>query len=110
MRTMIFEECGRTKNKKTKKFVLRTALRPNQIEFSHSLAMASSNKRRFPGCSPAVDSEAAAENRTSARPAGSSSIKLHRFPVRLCGLTRENLGHLRSAGLSKIAHLGVRSG
>jgi hypothetical protein len=31
------EACGRAQSKKTQKFVLRSALRPNQISFSHSL-------------------------------------------------------------------------
>lgn len=34
---MNFETCGYTENEKRKKIVLRTALRPNQIEFSHGL-------------------------------------------------------------------------
>ena len=36
-RTQNFEACGRAWSKKTQKFVLRLALRPNQISFSHSL-------------------------------------------------------------------------
>jgi hypothetical protein len=36
-RTLNFEACGRAQSKKTQKFVLRSALRPNQISFSHSL-------------------------------------------------------------------------
>jgi hypothetical protein len=35
--TLNFEGCGHAESKKALKFVLRTALRPNQIEFSHSL-------------------------------------------------------------------------
>jgi hypothetical protein len=35
--TLNFEGCGHAESKKTLKFMLRTALRPNQIEFSHSL-------------------------------------------------------------------------
>jgi hypothetical protein len=35
--TLNFERCGHVESKKALKFVLRTALRPNQIEFSHSL-------------------------------------------------------------------------
>jgi hypothetical protein len=34
---MNFEACGRTESEKTQKFVLRTVLRPNQIQFSHGL-------------------------------------------------------------------------
>ena len=34
---MNFEAYGRVESRKMRKFVLRTALRPNQIEFSHSL-------------------------------------------------------------------------
>jgi hypothetical protein len=36
-RTLNFEACGRTESKKARKSVLRWALRPNQIKFSHSL-------------------------------------------------------------------------
>jgi hypothetical protein len=36
-RTLNFEACGRAQSKNTQKFVLRSALRPNQISFSHSL-------------------------------------------------------------------------
>jgi hypothetical protein len=36
-RTQNFEACGRAQSNKTQKFVLRSALRPNQISFSHSL-------------------------------------------------------------------------
>jgi hypothetical protein len=36
-RTLNFEACGRAQRKQTQKFVLRSALRPNQISFSHSL-------------------------------------------------------------------------
>jgi CheY-like chemotaxis protein len=36
-RTPNFEACGRAQSKKAQKFVLRSALRPNQISFSHSL-------------------------------------------------------------------------
>ena len=36
-RTQNFEACGRAQSKKMQKFVLRSALRPNQISFSHSL-------------------------------------------------------------------------
>jgi hypothetical protein len=36
-RTLNFEACGRAQSKKTQKFVLGSALRPNQISFSHSL-------------------------------------------------------------------------
>src|ERR1700730_10769374 len=36
-RTLNFEACGRAESKKTRKSVLRWALRPNQIKFSHSL-------------------------------------------------------------------------
>ncbi len=34
---MNFEAYGRAESRKMRKFVLRAALRPNQIEFSHSL-------------------------------------------------------------------------
>ena len=34
-RTQNFEACGRAQSKKTQKFILRSALRPNQISFSH---------------------------------------------------------------------------
>src|SRR5450755_4096717 len=36
-RTLNFEACGHAQSKKMQKFVLRSALRPNQISFSHSL-------------------------------------------------------------------------
>jgi hypothetical protein len=36
-RTRNFETCGHAHSKKTQKFILRSALRPNQISFSHSL-------------------------------------------------------------------------
>jgi len=36
-RTRNFEACGHAQSKKTQKFILRSALRPNQISFSHSL-------------------------------------------------------------------------
>jgi hypothetical protein len=36
-RTQNFEACGHAQSKKMQKFVLRLALRPNQISFSHSL-------------------------------------------------------------------------
>jgi hypothetical protein len=35
--TLNFDGCGHAESKTTQKFVLRTALRPNQIRFSHSL-------------------------------------------------------------------------
>ena len=35
--TLNFEGCGHAESEKTLKFVLRAALRPIQIEFSHSL-------------------------------------------------------------------------
>src|SRR6516162_5612203 len=35
-RTRNFEPCGHAESKKTQKFVFRSALRPNQISFSHS--------------------------------------------------------------------------
>jgi hypothetical protein len=34
---LLLRGCGHAESKKALKFVLRTALRPNQIEFSHSL-------------------------------------------------------------------------
>ena len=36
-RTSNFEACGHAQSKKTQKFVLSSAIRPNQISFSHSL-------------------------------------------------------------------------
>ena len=36
-RTRNFEACGHAQSKKTGKFIFRSALRPNQISFSHSL-------------------------------------------------------------------------
>jgi hypothetical protein len=36
-RTRNFEACGHAQSKKMQKFVFRSALRPNQISFSHSL-------------------------------------------------------------------------
>jgi hypothetical protein len=42
-RTQNFEACGDAQGKKTQKFILRSALRPNQISFSHSLGQNPTN-------------------------------------------------------------------
>jgi hypothetical protein len=44
-RTQNFEACGHAQSKKMQKFVLRSALRPNQISFSHSLGQSQTQKQ-----------------------------------------------------------------
>jgi hypothetical protein len=43
-RTQNFEACGHAQSKKMQKFVSRSALRPNQISFSHSLGQKETKK------------------------------------------------------------------
>jgi hypothetical protein len=47
--TRNFEACGPAQSEKTQKFILRSALRPNQISFSHSLGPRRNPRPTAPG-------------------------------------------------------------
>ena len=76
--TLNFEGCGHAESKKTLKFVLNTALRPNQIEFLHSLG-----PLQIPG-SPAPASAIRATSATNSNRGvvGGATVARTRRPLR----------------------------
>ena len=90
-RTRNFEACGHAQGKKMQKFLLRSALQPNQISFSHGLGpsrhfVADRQFRRFRAEADIGPDFASRRLSIAARPAPSSSRRGLRPTLRSFGV------------------------